>query len=71
MVQPSGTRAERSGAEMPGSLRGPVVSKDDINTLAHYYRGEMARMISWRDRIDRTTNAGSGRDGNVRCRRAG
>ena len=24
--------------------------------LAHYYRGEMSRMISWRDRLDRTTN---------------
>ena len=30
--------------------------KDDITTLAHYYRGEMARMMSWRDRLDRTTN---------------
>jgi len=24
--------------------------------LAHYYRGEITRMISWRDRLDRTTN---------------
>src|SRR2546423_5289773 len=24
--------------------------------LMHYYRGEIARMISWRDRLDRTTN---------------
>jgi len=24
--------------------------------VAHYYRGELARMISWRDRLDRTTN---------------
>jgi uncharacterized membrane protein len=24
--------------------------------LAHYYRGELSRMISWRDRLDRTTN---------------
>ncbi len=24
--------------------------------LAHYYRGEVTRMISWRDRLDRTTN---------------
>lgn len=38
------------------SLRYPVLSKDDITTLAHYYRGEMARMMSWRDRLDRTTN---------------
>jgi len=27
-----------------------------INTLAHYHRGEIARMAGWRDRIDRTTN---------------
>lgn len=24
--------------------------------LTHYYRGELSRMISWRDRLDRTTN---------------
>lgn len=34
----------------------PSTSAELINTLAHYYRGEMARMMSWRDRIDRTTN---------------
>jgi len=38
------------------SFRFPVQAKDDITTLAHYYRGEMARMMSWRDRLDRTTN---------------
>lgn len=38
------------------SLKFPVLAKDDITTLAHYYRGEMARMMSWRDRLDRTTN---------------
>jgi len=39
-----------------GSVRFPVLAKDDITTLAHFYRGEMARMMSWRDRLDRTTN---------------
>jgi uncharacterized membrane protein len=24
--------------------------------MAHYYRGELSRMVSWRDRIDRTSN---------------
>jgi len=38
------------------SLRYPVVTKDDITTLSHYYRGELSRMMSWRDRLDRTTN---------------
>jgi uncharacterized membrane protein len=42
--------------EGSSSLRFPVLAKDDITTLAHYYRGEMARMMSWRDRLDRTTN---------------
>jgi len=44
----------------PGSESGPPIfpnhTVEYINTLAHYYRGEMSRMISWRDRIDRTTN---------------
>lgn len=34
----------------------PVTSTEVITVLAHYYRGEIARMISWRDRLDRTTN---------------
>jgi uncharacterized membrane protein len=27
-----------------------------VTVLVHYYRGELTRMISWRDRLDRTTN---------------
>jgi uncharacterized membrane protein len=34
----------------------PSTTMEYVNALSHYYRGEMARMISWRDRIDRTTN---------------
>ncbi len=34
----------------------PVTSAEITNTLTHYYRGELARMTSWRDRIDRTSN---------------
>jgi len=34
----------------------PSNSVEFINALAHYYRGEMSRMMSWRDRLDRTTN---------------
>jgi len=41
---------------VPKTLPPPSTSAEYINTLAHYYRGEMARMMSWRDRIDRTTN---------------
>jgi uncharacterized membrane protein len=42
--------------QAPLPLPTPSTSTEYVNTLAHYYRGEMARMMSWRDRIDRTTN---------------
>lgn len=38
----------------------PATSSEAITVLAHYYRGEIARMISWRDRLDRTTNWATG-----------
>jgi len=34
----------------------PATTPEFINTVAHYYRGEIARMSGWRDRIDRTSN---------------
>lgn len=34
----------------------PASSAEKANMIIHYYRGEMGRMTSWRDRIDRTTN---------------
>ena len=34
----------------------PINTIEFVNALAHYYRGEMSRMMSWRDRLDRTTN---------------
>jgi uncharacterized membrane protein len=34
----------------------PANSVENVNALSHYYRGELSRMISWRDRLDRTTN---------------
>lgn len=34
----------------------PGTTTESITVLAHYYRGELTRMISWRDRLDRTTN---------------
>lgn len=34
----------------------PTNTVEFVNALAHYYRGEMSRMMSWRDRLDRTTN---------------
>ena len=40
----------------PGPPIFPTNSVEFVNVLSHYYRGEMARMMSWRDRLDRTTN---------------
>ena len=34
----------------------PTNSAEFVNALSHYYRGELSRMMSWRDRLDRTTN---------------
>jgi uncharacterized membrane protein len=34
----------------------PGTTTETITAVAHYYRGELTRMISWRDRLDRTTN---------------
>ncbi len=34
----------------------PNNSAELVTALSHFYRGEMSRMISWRDRLDRTTN---------------
>jgi uncharacterized membrane protein len=34
----------------------PMTSAEKANMIIHYYRGELGRMTSWRDRIDRTTN---------------
>ena len=45
---------EMSGKSEPPIA--PITSSEYVTTLAHYYRGEVARMQSWRDRIDRTTN---------------
>ena len=38
------------------NVRSALLTAEKVNTLAHYYRGEIGRMISWRDRIDRTSN---------------
>jgi uncharacterized membrane protein len=50
---------EIPGVKGPPAISGiplPATAPESITLLAHFYRGEMARMISWRDRLDRTTN---------------
>ena len=43
------------GPEFPDVIL-PVKTSDYITSIAHYYRGELSRMITWRDRLDHTTN---------------
>jgi len=47
---PAGSATERGRPSLPST------SAEVTNTLTHYYRGELGRMTSWRDRIDRTSN---------------
>jgi uncharacterized membrane protein len=52
-------RERQADAANPQRLAGPplpATTMEFINALAHYHRGEIARMAGWRDRIDRTTN---------------
>lgn len=34
----------------------PLTRGEAVTVMSHFYRGEMARMAGWRDRIDRTSN---------------
>ena len=34
----------------------PLSSGEAVTAMVHYYRAEVARMSSWRDRLDRTSN---------------
>lgn len=34
----------------------PAISGEHVTAMVHYYRAEVARMSSWRDRLDRTSN---------------
>ena len=43
-------------ASDPPGMPLPNTTAELVTLLAHFYRGEIARMISWRDRLDRTTN---------------
>ncbi|MBP1850942.1 DUF2270 domain-containing protein [Rhizobium halophytocola] len=47
---------EVGGEALPTPPRLPQTSGEKATVIIHYYRGELARMTSWRDRIDRTSN---------------
>ncbi|CAH0341183.1 hypothetical protein RHI9324_02870 [Rhizobium sp. CECT 9324] len=50
-LDPSGSEAQQGCAPAL-----PANSAEKANMIIHYYRGEIGRMTSWRDRIDRTSN---------------
>jgi uncharacterized membrane protein len=43
-------------SSMPPTSHLPSNGSEMVTVMVHYYRGELARMAGWRDRIDRTSN---------------
>src|SRR5690242_18197109 len=57
MADKPARRAGRTcGVDQRVSDDSMVTAGVPVTVLVHYYRGELTRMISWRDRLDRTTN---------------
>jgi uncharacterized membrane protein len=48
--------ARPAPSPIPGTLLFPTSSSEFVAAFAQYYRGELARMMSWRERLDLTTN---------------
>ena len=48
--------ATPSPSAAPGTLLFPTNTTEFVTAFAHFYRGELSRMMSWRERLDLTTN---------------
>src|SRR5688572_17086931 len=48
--------ARPAPSPIPGTLLFPTTSSEFVAAFAQYYRGALARMMSWRQRLDLTTN---------------
>jgi uncharacterized membrane protein len=42
--------------DVPSQPGLPATTGEAATAMAHYYRAELSRMMSWRDRLDRTSN---------------
>ncbi|HEV7253909.1 MAG TPA: DUF2270 domain-containing protein [Mesorhizobium sp.] len=52
-----GSSASAASQEVPAPTPLlPLTRGEAVTVMSHFYRGEMARMAGWRDRIDRTSN---------------
>jgi uncharacterized membrane protein len=56
MVEEKLGKGRPAPSSTPGTLLFPTNSSEFVTAFAQYYRGELARMMSWRDRLDLTTN---------------
>jgi uncharacterized membrane protein len=58
MPAPPSSGMDDRAQEFPALIaaRLPASAGEVTTALVHYYRAEMARMSSWRDRLDRTSN---------------
>ena len=46
---------EPTASRAHGTAAGPLYDQGYINTMVHFYRGELGRIMSWRQRLDTTT----------------
>jgi uncharacterized membrane protein len=56
LTQISDHRGNDDAVSEVSSEDGANIAGVSVTALVHYYRGELSRMMSWRDRLDRTTN---------------
>ncbi len=55
-THPIGAEAAPAAMAVGADALFPVAPNEFVTAISHFYRGELARMASWRDRLDRTTN---------------
>jgi uncharacterized membrane protein len=56
VAEDSGLLVSRIAGKTEAARILPSTAPEFITALSHYYRGELSRMMSWRDRLDRTSN---------------
>lgn len=52
----SGAQHDPAGADHGGGLLNHFTQAEYVNAMSHFYRGELGRMMIWRQRLDLTTN---------------
>jgi uncharacterized membrane protein len=56
MVVPPENSAQPSSQETTVSVQRSIYDPGYVNAMSHFYRGELSRIMVWRQRLDTTTN---------------